>query len=244
MGTTDKRPYNGTHTYPANQYGLKDYRKTRIDSRMRRTSSLLARSLLLLASSILFVPIANAAERDERIDRALAAGARGDVAEELTLWEQLGDEGDQKAMVSAGVIYQKGLGGAPDYEKALDWYMKSMQDMALNNMGVMYRDGEGVPKNRKIAYLLFLFVHMQGNDVAAITYANRNLRQEVAELPKDEIKAALCYTPDYFKAYLMSHGALVGVPPDLRASADRKRFKDLGWWAKDEIKPYDCPADT
>lgn len=244
MSTTDKRPYGGICTHAVDQYRLNDRRETPVNSRARRTPPLLASTLLLLASCLLLVPVASAAERDERIDRALAAGARGDVAEELSLWEQLGDEGDRKAMVSAGVIYQKGLGGTPDYEKSLDWYMKSMHDMALNNMGVMYRDGEGVPKNRRIAYLLFLFVHMQGNDVAAITYANRNLRQEVAELPKDEIKAALCYTPDYFKAYLMSHGALVGVAPDIRASADRKRFKDLGWWAKDEIKPYDCPADT
>src|SRR3954452_2058431 len=98
MGTTDKRPYDGTYTYPTNQYGLNDYRKARIDSRVHRTSSLLAKSLLLLASSLLFIPVANAAERDERIDRALAASARGNVAEELSLWEQLGNEGDQKAM--------------------------------------------------------------------------------------------------------------------------------------------------
>lgn len=244
MSTTDKRPYDRICTHPIDQNGLNERRETPINSRTHRTPSLLASTLLFLASCMFFVPVANAAERDERIDHALAAAARGDVAEELSLWEQLGNEGDQKAMVEAGVIYQKGRGGIRDYDKALAWYLKSMHDMALNNMGVMYRDGEGVPKNRRIAYLLFLFVHMQGNDVAAITYANRNLRQEVAELPKDEIKAALCYTPDYFKAYLMSRGALVGVPPDLRASADRKRFKDLGWWAKDGIKPYDCPADT
>ncbi len=235
---------NAAHSRPLGQCKYNSYRQACINFQTHRIRSLLAGALMLFAYCLLLAPVAISAERDERVDRALAAADRGDVAGELLLWEQLGNEGDEKAMVGAGLIYQNGPGGTRDYRKALDWYMKSMHDMALNNMGVMYRDGEGVPKNRKISYLLFLFVHMRGNDVAAITFANRNLRREIAELPKDEIKSALCYTPEYFQAYLVSRGTLNGIPSDLRASVDRKRFKDLGWWRAGEVAPYDCPADT
>lgn len=181
---------------------------------------------------------------NEMVDRALAADARGDIAGALDIWEELGNAGDVDAMVAAGVLYQQHPKDDLAYAKALDWYMKSQTDDALNNMGVMYRDGTGVPVNRKISYLLFLSVHMTGSNANSITRANRNLRQEVAELPKDELQEALCLTADYFNAYLESRGKLVGIPRNLRASPERKRFKELGWWGKGEIEPYSCPDET
>lgn len=189
--------------------------------------------------------IAGTVDRDAMIDRGLSAEARGDYVAALKVWEQLAHQGDDKAMTNAGVIYQNGTGVTADYEKALDWYLKSVNGDALNNMGVMYRDGTGVPQNRKIAYLLFLAVHMDGMGYEeTIMRANRNLRRELAELPQEDTDEALCYTMGYLKAYIESRGKLVGIPPKLRASARRPRIKELGWWSKDEIAPYACPAGT
>ena len=149
-------------------------------------------------------------------------------------------------MIEAGLIHHQGLGGvAIDYNKAMDWYLKALNGDALNNLGVMYRDGTGVPGNRKIAYLLFLTVHMQGmGREATISRANRNLRKEIAELADVEKQEALCYTLAYFKEYLDSRGKMTGIPERLRASPDRKRFKELPWWMPGEIGPFECPATT
>jgi hypothetical protein len=181
---------------------------------------------------------------NELVDKALAATARGDTEDELKIWEQLANSGDADAMVAAGTVYQGEIKTELAYQKALDWYLKAKTDDALNNMGVMYRDGTGVPKNRKIAYLLFLTVHMSGNSAPAITRANQNLRQEMAELSTEQLREALCYTTDYLKAYIESKGKIAGIPQDLRAESDRKRFKDLGWWQEGEISSYDCSAES
>ena len=196
--------------------------------------------LFFVACFIFSLPVT----ANEIEDRALAAEARGDIAGALKIWEELGNAGNVDAMVAAGVLYQQHPNDELAYAKALDWYMKSQTDDAVNNMGVMYRDGIGVPVNRRISYLLFLSVHMTGSHTNSITRANRNLTREVAELPKEELKEALCFTTDYFNAYLESRGKLVGIPRNLRASPERKRFKELGWWGKGEIEPYSCPDET
>ncbi len=179
------------------------------------------------------------------VDRGIEASMAGDYDTALSIWEQLGSEGDKKAMIEAGLIYHQGLGRPANYEKAIDWYLKAMNGDTLNNMGVMFRDGTGLPENRKIAYLMFLTVHMtdMGSE-ATIMRANRNLRREVADLPKSEIQEAICYTYDYLIAYIKSRGSIKGIPLDLRASSERKRIKDLDWWLEGEVEPFECPNGT
>ena len=202
---------------------------------------LFSKPLLLFVA---FLAFSFPATPNEIEDRALAAEARGDIAGALNIWEELGNAGDVDAMVAAGVLYQQHPKDEFAYEKALNWYMKSQTDDALNNMGVMYRDGTGVPVNRKISYLLFLSVHMTGSNANSITRANRNLKREVAELSKNELQEALCLTTEFFNAYLESRGKLVDIPKNLGAPPERKRFKELGWWGKGEIEPYSCPDET
>lgn len=188
-----------------------------------------------------FVLMISAAAADDTLDRALEAKAAGDFEKALPLWEQLSDEGNKHAMVEVALMYHQGMGRPVDYDKAIDWYLKAMTGDAFNNMGVMFRDGTGLPQNRKIAYLLFLTVHMEGmGNETTIMRANRNLRREVAELSQPEIKEALCYTPQYLLAFLKSRGKIVGMPDELRASPERKRFKELGWWLEGEVQPYEC----
>lgn len=175
------------------------------------------------------------------LNRALQAGASNDFVTALPLWEQLGNEGEKKAMVEAALIYHQGLGRPVDYTKALDWYLKAKNGDSINNMGVMFRDGTGLPQNRKIAYLMFLTVHMQGmGNEATIMRANKNLRREIAEIPQKDISDALCYTMAYLVAYVESRGRITGIPENLRASSERKRIKELDWWLDGEIAAYKC----
>lgn len=206
---------------------------------------------LLMVLLALSPGIAAGTVDDALVERAFAAWNRGDTVQALRIWEQLADEGDKRAMVQMGLSYQIGDKIPPDYKKAMDWYLRALDGDhlndgdALNNIGVMYRDASGVRQNRKIAYLLFLTVHMQGlGGEETVMRANRNLRREIDELPLSDTRTALCYTVDYVRAYLRQRGNLVGIPKKLRASTTRPRFRELNWWSRGEMTPYDCPDDA
>jgi hypothetical protein len=198
---------------------------------------------LLLGILCLVVGISHASEA---VDKALDAMNRGDYDAAYSMWVSLAEAGDDKAMVEVGLMHHQGLGRPVDYTAAMDWYLKAFERNgdALNNMGVMYKEGHGVTKNRKIAYLLFLTVHMEGmGNEETIMRANRNLRREIAELSSREKEEALCYTGAYLDAYVRNRGVLTGISSrKLRPSRQRKRIRDFGWWAPGEIGKFDCPA--
>jgi hypothetical protein len=178
---------------------------------------------------------------------ALDAKRRGDFQAAYPLFVSLAEKGDDKAVIEVGLMHHFGLGVPRDYVKSMDWFLKVFHKNgdAVNNIGVMHRDGLGVKANRKIAYVLFLTVHMTGmGGEATIMRANRNLRREIAELPVAEKQEALCFTLPYVVAYVEARGALDGIPENLRASAERKRIKELNWWAPGEIGEYSCPPHT
>ena len=88
------------------------------------------------------------------------------LASEKENWESLAEQGDTVAMISLGVMYHTADGVSVDYETALDWYLRAYEKNdgdALNNIGVLFRDGLGLQKNEKIAYLLFLAVQISPN---------------------------------------------------------------------------------
>lgn len=188
----------------------------------------------------LAAPRAFAASPD--VERALALGDAGDHAGALAIWTRLADAGDRLAMIEVGLAHHHGRGVPVDYPKALDWYVRADNGDALNNMGVMYRDGLGVPRDRRIAYLAFLIVHMAGmGSEATISRANRNLRREMAEQSPAELKAALCYPVAYFQAFLRARGSLDRGPEDFAVDEERPRFRDAGWWMPGEVGAFDCP---
>lgn len=55
----------------------------------------------------------------------VAAYQRGDYQSALKLWLPLATEGDARAENNLGVLYEKGLGVAPDYETAANWYRRA-----------------------------------------------------------------------------------------------------------------------
>jgi uncharacterized protein len=203
----------------------------------------------LLAIGLLFT-VATAAPAQELPDdvrRAIAATQRGDFETAYAVWVQRAQQGDDKAAIEAGLAHHMGRGRPVDHAQALTWYLSALEKNgdAWNNIGVIFRDGLGVPQNRRIAHLMFLTVHMTGfGNEATVMRANRNLRREIAELPLAERQASLCYTMGYLQAYVRSRGELKEVPEHLRASPERKRIGELGWWLPGEVGRLDCPAGT
>lgn len=180
-------------------------------------------------------------------ESALEATRRGDYAAAYPLWVALAEAGDDTAMVEVGLMHHRGQGVPVDHSSAMSWYLKAFRKNgdAINNIGVMHRDGLGVPVNRRISYLLFLLVHMEGiGGQSTVSRANRNLRREIAEVPRKEQQQATCYTMHYLVAYVESRGQLQGVPEHLRASVDRKRIRELSWWLPGELENFECDPGT
>lgn len=153
-------------------------------------------------------------------------------------FERLAADGDAAAMTELGLRYHEGRGVKQDYARACDWYLKAVEHGdgdAFNNLGVLHRDGLGLPQNRKVAYLIFLAVHMEGmgGDDTQIR-AGRNLQRLVDQLPKEEIYEALSYTWPYVVQIIKSRGKNLAVGADVLPSAERPRIRDNGWWLPSE----------
>ena len=144
-------------------------------------------------------------------------------------------------------MHHIGRGRPVSYDDAYSWYLKAFPKNgdAWNNIGVMFRDALGVQKNRQVAHVLFLTVHMAGlGNQATVMRANRNLRREIAELTTAERQESLCYTMEYVRAYVERRGSIEGVPEQYRASPQRKRIREFDWWLPGEVTPFECPSGT
>ncbi|MBK1791534.1 tetratricopeptide repeat protein [Persicirhabdus sediminis] len=166
----------------------------------------------------------------------------------LETYETMAKNGDVEAMVSAGLAYHLGDGVKQDYKAAMTWYLMAFEKAdgdALNNIGVMYRDGLGVSKNPKIAYLLFLAVHMNGLGSEATQYrAGGNLNKLMPSMKEDEIYEALSYTWAYVLQVVKSRGEDLSTDEDVLPSAENVRIRDNDWWLDSEKKQmnFESPA--
>ena len=165
---------------------------------------------------------------------------QGKAKEAIQIFESLAAKGDSKAMVQLGLYYYEGTGVEQDYPKAMDWWLQAFTNQnadAFTNLGVMHRDGHGVPKNKKIAYCVFLTTHMcsLGSQSTQLR-SNSCLRRLIEELSKDDIKDCLSnYTLGYITAYLEAKGKMKGIPDKYKPSKENPALKDTGWWLDSEL---------
>ncbi|MGH8138202.1 MAG: caspase family protein [Steroidobacteraceae bacterium] len=83
---------------------------------------------------------------------------RADYKSALRVWMAAAEAGDADAQNNVGEIYERGLGGAPNYEAAVIWYQKAADQgysRALFNLGTLYEQGQGVEKDRLKALNLY-----------------------------------------------------------------------------------------
>lgn len=79
---------------------------------------------------------------------------RADYKTALNVWLASAEAGDAEAQANVGEIFERGLGGEPNYEMAVVWYQKSADQgnkRALFNLGTLYEQGKGVDKDKVIA---------------------------------------------------------------------------------------------
>ena len=213
----------------------------------RKLSGMVLLLCMLLATASAIANEKSAGEEKKIVmERAIEADKAGRYDEALDLFKQAAADGDHKAMTEVGLRYYTGKGVRQDYCAAYEWFNKAKEGDAdaLNNMGVMFRDGQCVKKNRKIAYLTFLMIHMQGMGTEQTQMrTNRNLRREVAELSRGDVKEALCYTLPYYKQVLESRGKKTKAATENLPSAKSLRFKEASWWLPHEMEGlnYECP---
>lgn len=83
---------------------------------------------------------------------------KGSWAKAIVEFEKLAATNHAQSQFSLGLIYHLGRGVPPDLERAYNLYkVSAMQDHppAVNNLGMMYLNGEHVVQNRFIAFKLF-----------------------------------------------------------------------------------------
>jgi hypothetical protein len=81
---------------------------------------------------------------------------RADYKSALNVWMAQAKDGDPGAQVTVGEIFERGLGGTPDYAAAAIWYQKVVDNpklddkaksRALFDLGTLYEQGLGVEKD-------------------------------------------------------------------------------------------------
>ncbi|KAF8937812.1 hypothetical protein BGZ47_008847 [Haplosporangium gracile] len=77
--------------------------------------------------------------------------------------------GDKNAQVALGDMYRDGKGVLQDYQAAMDWYLKAVEQKdaaGQQRVGSLYDQGFGVPQNYSTAIDWYLGAAEQGNAIA------------------------------------------------------------------------------
>jgi len=94
-----------------------------------------------------------------------------DIDIETTI--QKAKQGDVTAQYNLGYMYDQGHGVSQDYEQAIYWYKKAVEQglaFAQNSLGYMYGKGEGIPQDYKQAVYWYKKAAKQG-----LAFAQNNL---------------------------------------------------------------------
>lgn len=114
---------------------------------------------------------------------------RADYKSALRVWMATAETGDPEAQTNVGEIYERGIGGEPNYEAAVIWYQKAADQgysRGLFDLGTLYEQGFGVEKDRLKA--LNLYRQAWGMPVDSLMYASAAreeqdaLRQELEKV--------------------------------------------------------------
>ena len=167
-------------------------------------------------------------------------------------FSEAADKGDDRAMVQLGLFFLRGnFNFKQDYAKAHGHFLRALgptpypkkpdgikpNGYALNNLGVMFRDGLGVPVNRQIAHALFTFEYAaNGYSEDSVGLASGNLNRDLREMAKSEQDAARCLNMDYVWAVVKGKGASAPIEP----SKDNPRIRDWKGWMKGELSDVTC----
>jgi uncharacterized protein len=104
---------------------------------------------------------------------------RADYKSALRVWLAAAQAGEAEAQNNVGEIFERGLGGAPNYQAAIIWYQKAADQgysRALFNLGALYEQGLGVAKDPLKA--LNLYRRAWGLPQDSVIYASAAAREQ------------------------------------------------------------------
>jgi hypothetical protein len=156
---------------------------------------------------------------------------RADYKSALAVWMPEAEAGNAQAQTNVGQIFERGLGGEPNYEAAAFWYEKAAKQSnsrAQFNLGTLYEQGLGVPKDRLKA--LNWYRDAWGMPADSLIY------QSVANKEADQLRAELSRTIDQRDARIHRLERDLGELQKRKKTqgADQavlqKEIEDLGEW--------------
>ena len=113
---------------------------------------------------------------------------RADYRSALNVWMPAAETGDAEAQVNVGEIFERGIGGQPNYEAARIWYEKAAAQgntRAQFNLGTLYEQGLGVPRDQVTALNWYRKAWgIQADDVIFASAAAREQEALRAELAR------------------------------------------------------------
>jgi len=117
---------------------------------------------------------------------------RADYRSALEVWMPSAEAGDAEAQAYVGEIFERGLGGTPNYEAAAIWYQRAADQgnsRAQFNLGTLYEQGLGVEQDRLTA--LNLYRQAWGLDEDDVVYQSMAAREsnEIREQLEQQIDA-------------------------------------------------------
>ncbi len=107
---------------------------------------------------------------------------RADYRSALAVWMSAAEAGDASAQTNVGEIFERGLGGAPNYEAARIWYERAAAQgdtRAQFALGTLYEQGLGVPKSQLEA--LNWYRQAWGMSDDSVVFASAAKREREAE---------------------------------------------------------------
>lgn len=108
----------------------------------------------------------------------------------LAVWMPEAEKGNAEAQVNVGEIFERGLGGAPNYQAAKIWYEKAAaQDnkRAQFNLGTLFEQGLGVPKNLTSAMNWYrLAWGVPQDDLVFKSEAEQQTQSEIAKIESEK----------------------------------------------------------
>ena len=160
----------------------------RLFSTSRPSARLLATALL---TAFTFGPSGGVAAAT--LDDAVAVYKQGAFEDAAPILEHLADAGDPTANFWLGSMWHQGRGKPVNYRTAHGLYRTAAYHGnadAQNNLGLLYRDGEGVEQSPVVSYAWFSLAAAQDNPVAKRNLDRLSTRMRPGEILEGQQLAA------------------------------------------------------
>jgi hypothetical protein len=163
------------------------------------------------------------------LDAANAAKEQGDGLGQITIYKGMAERGDGRAAQHIGLIYLNGQQVDRNQIEAYRWFYAawSLSEMeGLNALGVMNRDGIGVPVNLSLAQAAFYLAKTAARNKDEFDRASNNLEKFGTQIsPQQKMRMACMDLSSFDKAL---HSPIRGYPLFIKPKSLENSERRLG----------------